>query len=79
MTEKWLKFETLFAAMLAKYGVSLSPTEEEMHAILTSIKDAHNDDIDHSNVSQQEKDFAKLSNESFIQGLERFYSKYRNK
>lgn len=79
MTEKWLKFETLFAAMLAKYGVSLSPTEEEMHAILTSIKDAHNDDIDHSNASQQEKDFAKLSNESFIQGLERFYSKYRNK
>lgn len=79
MTEKWLNFETLFAAMLAKYGVSLSPTEEEMHAILTSIKDAHNDDIDHSNASQQEKDFAKLSNESFIQGLERFYSKYRNK
>lgn len=79
MPDKWLNFETLFAAMLAKYGVSLSPTEEEMHAILTSIKDAHNDDIDHSNVSQQEKDFAKLSNESFIQGLERFYSKYRNK
>lgn len=79
MTEKWLNFETLFAAMLAKYGASLSPTEEEMHIILESIKDAHNDDIDHSNVSQQEKDFAKLSNESFMQGLERFYSKYRNK
>lgn len=79
MTEKWLKSKTLFAAMLAKYGVSLSPTEEEMHIILESIKDAHNDGIDNTNASQQEKNFAKLSNELFIQGLEQFYSKYRNK
>lgn len=79
MTEKWLKFEALFAAMLAKYGVSLSPTEEEMHAILTSIKDAHNDDIDHSNASQLEKNFAKLSNELFVQNLEQIYHNCRNK
>ncbi len=79
MTEKWLKSKTLFAAMLAKYGVSLSPTEEEMHIILESIKDAYNDGIDNTNASQQEKNFAKLSNELFIQGLEQFYSKYRNK
>lgn len=73
MTAKWLKFETLFAAMLSKYGVSLSPTEEEMHEILTAIKDAHNDDIDHSNASLQEKNFAKLSNELFVQTLELLY------
>ena len=79
MTAKWLKFKTLFAAMLEKYGAFLSPTEEDMHEILTAIKDAHNHDIDHSNASQQEKDFAKRSNESFIQGLEQYYSKYRNK
>lgn len=79
MPDKWLNFETLFAAMLAKYGVSLSPTEKEMHIILESIKDVHNDDIDNTNASQQEKNFAKLSNELFIQGLEQFYFKYRNK
>lgn len=78
MPDKWLKFKTLFAAMLAKNGASLSPTEKEMHEILTAIKDAYNDDIDHSDASCQEKNFAKLSHESFIQGLERFYSKYRN-
>ncbi len=79
MTNKWLKFETLFAAMLAKYGVSLSPTEDEMHAILTSIKDAHNDDIDNTNASQLEKNFAKLSNELFVQNLEQIYRNYKNK
>ncbi len=79
MPDKWSKFETLFAAMLAKYGASLSPTVEEMHIILESIKDAHNDDIDHSNASQQEKDFAKQSNELFIQGLEQLYRQYREK
>ena len=66
MTDKWLKSGTLFAAMLSKYGVFLLPTEEEMHSILTSIKDVHNDDIDHSDASQQEKVFAKLSDELFI-------------
>ncbi len=53
MPDNWLKFKTLFAAMLEKYGTSLSPTEEEMHEILTALKEAHNDDIDHSNASQQ--------------------------
>lgn len=79
MTDKWLKSKTLFAAMLAKYGLSLSPTEDEMHVILTSIKEAYNDDIDHSNASQQEKNFAKLSNELFVQNLEQIYHNCRNK
>ncbi len=79
MIDKWLKSKTLFAAMLAKYGVSPSPTEDEMHAILTSIKEAYNDDIDHSNASQQEKNFAKLSNELFVQNLEQIYRNCKNK
>lgn len=52
MTEKRTKFLALFSAMLSKCGVFLLPTEEEVHSILISIKDVHNDDIDHSDVSQ---------------------------
>lgn len=79
MLSNWLKFKILFAAMFAKYGASLSPTEEEMHEILTALKEAHNEDIDHSSASLPEKNFAKLSNELFIQEVEQFYHRYREK
>lgn len=54
MTEKWTNFAILFAAMLEKYGTNL-PSENDMHTLLESIKEAKNDDIEHSDASLQEK------------------------
>lgn len=76
MTKKWNDFVVLFSVMLEKYGNNF-PSEDDMHTLLESIKQAKNDDIDNSGVSQQEKDFAKLSNEVLQQTLEQIYHQYR--
>lgn len=78
MTEKWTNFVILFSAMLDKYGYNF-PSEDDMHALLESIKEATNDDIDHSDASSQEKHRAKSFNEDLQQILEQIYRQEVNK
>ncbi len=78
MTEKWTNFMTLFSATLEKYGATF-PSEEEMRALLESIKEASNDDIDNLHISQQEKVAMKLYNEMLQKNLEYIYSQCKNK
>gem|GEM_PF-4323942 len=69
---------TLFSATLEKYGATF-PSEEEMRALLESIKEASNDDIDNLHISQQEKVAMKLYNEMLQKNLEYIYSQCKNK
>lgn len=78
MTEKWTNFAILFAAMLEKYGTN-PPSENDMHTLLESIKEAKNDDIEHSDASLQEKHRAKSFNEDLQQMLEQIYRQEVNK
>ena len=78
MTEKWTNFAILFSAMLDKNGTNL-PSENDMHSLLESIKEAENDDIEHSDASLQEKHRAKSFNEDLQQMLEQIYHQEVNK
>lgn len=77
MTEKWTNFYSLFFATLKKYG-AFFPYEEDMHKLLESLKEAQNDDIDHSQASLQEKSYAKSSNELFYKNFEQAYRQCRS-
>ena len=70
----WASFIGSFGEIATKHNYTSSPTEEEMHGLLETIKRAMNDEIDHNpDIPQAEKEYAKSYNESLQKSLEELY------